>query len=98
MQVTDRMGMTLKDEGDFVSMTVVVPRDYLVTMRDASLDMAGDMLANALKRKRNQVVCDKEGHQPQSHPRPEFAGLVCDRCLLVLDQERYDRQMAVSRV
>lgn len=52
----------------------------LVKMSDSLLDRIGKLTVDAVKRKRNELVCDRDGHDWEMR---WGTGRICSRCFLV---------------
>ena len=64
--------------------TISLPDDFLVNASESLLTIVETMLGSALRRQRNQELCERDGHQPDG------SEAICARCHLVLDPEKWN--------
>ena len=74
-------------EGEQVRSGIQLSRRALIKLPDSLIEKAGEMLVHALKRERDLMLCEKNGHVKEE--RFAIVG-ICDRCSEVIDEERYE--------
>lgn len=79
------MNVTMTPDG--LSLNIAMTRDELLEMGNGKIDILGCLTASAFKRKRQEMLCERDGHVFDGHL-PE--GIICSACWLVLDEERYE--------
>ena len=84
----------VEDDGMF-RLKMEISELGLLRIPDNLLDKAGEMFAYSMKRKRNELLCDRDGHIPEGPGVPPGSdgltnGIVCGRCHDVLDEKKYE--------
>lgn len=66
--------------------SISLEKSELLEMDDDMLDRVGKMFALGFKRRRNQILCDRDGHTESDML--QVLG-VCERCGVVVDEAQH---------
>lgn len=75
-------------------LSLVIPDELLLAQDDQFLRGVGELVAKSFIRRRNDLLCARDGHIPEVTVPSEFEGMRCGCCFTILDQVKYDRLMA----
>lgn len=76
---------------------VEISDEELAAFPEGRVDQMGKTLGDAMKRRRNEFICVRDGHEPNMDAPPATQGLICTRCKSVLDEPRYEALKAAGR-
>ena len=79
-------------EDKLVGISIPLTERTLMRLTDDIIVNMGKTYVAALKRKRDELLCERDGHVAEGQ-RYEMAG-ICDRCSTVIDRERYEATKA----
>jgi hypothetical protein len=75
--------LTILTDGDTIHITI--PDETLVRLPEVIVEKLGKLVGDAIKRRRVPLICERDGHDPD----PVYE-VICQRCSLVLDNEKWD--------